>query len=356
MIWIILILAALALAAAEKRWADFSLEVLSFRGSCSKEIAEPGEILQWQSSVINSGRLSIPFVRLRQVFPAEANFNAEAKWLDSHCQEGIYQTYVKETMSVRARSTVTKQLSFSLPHRGKYSLGACILSAGDLLGFGEKSMDFPGDEIVICPERSKNTKKLNALGGFLGDVSVRRFILEDPMLTVGFRNYTGREPMKAISWTATASSGTLKVKQFDHTAEQNVTVLLNVEGGTPEQLEECFRLCRSACEDLERRKIPYGLRTNGDLRGPVGQFFYLADGLGSRHLGTILYALGQAEYTRFHSFAFLVKQTLDHRRSNESYIIITPSIDASVGASLRKLENAVGNALCILTGEREAAQ
>ena len=44
----------------------------------------------------------------------------------------------------------------------------------------------------------------DVLSGFLGDVSVRRFIYEDPVLTTGFREYTGREPMKHISWTQSA--------------------------------------------------------------------------------------------------------------------------------------------------------
>lgn len=183
-------------------------------------------------------------------------------------------------MSLMPRQRCRRQVRFAIGKRGAYQVGSYRLSAGDLLGVSEVSVHGGGQELVVMPERSDDLGMLQALGGFLGDISVRRFILEDPILTVGFRDYTGREPMKAISWTRTAMTGALQVKQYDHTAEQNVVVLLNVEGGSGKDLEECFRMTRSVCEELERKKIPYAFRTNGNLPGPVGKVFSLASGLG----------------------------------------------------------------------------
>ena len=60
--------------------------------------------------------------------------------------------------------------------------------------------------------------------------------------------------MRAISWTRTAQTGTLQVKQYDYTAERHIVVLLNTEGAEEKQLEECLRLTRSVCEKLEQRK------------------------------------------------------------------------------------------------------
>ncbi len=67
------------------------------------------------------------------------------------------------------------------------------------------------------------------LGGVIGDISVNRFIFEDPMLTVGFSEYTGREPMRDISWTQSARLGRMMVKNYDHTVDLSVTILLNVQ-------------------------------------------------------------------------------------------------------------------------------
>lgn len=353
MIWIVVALAAVMLLWLDRQWRPRALRSLRLKSQSDKQLVEPGETVTWSATVENTGRLGVPFVRLVQHFPVGAQVLGDPRWIRRHCNKGIHKWYVEEKMSVRRRHALTRNLRLQFDARGEYTLGSWQLSAGDLLGFVEEQKTGEGKNLVVMPERAKSKKNLDALGGFLGDVSVRRFILEDPILTVGFRDYTGREPMKSISWTRTASAGTLQVKQFDHTAEQTVMILLDVEGGTAEQLEGCFRLMRSVCEELERRKIPFGLRTNGDLPGPVGKIFTLADGLGSRHKNTILYALGRAQYTCYHSLRYLVRQTLKHRKSNECYIVITPDVTDQTRSVLKLLEGAVGSGLCVLAGSRE---
>lgn len=351
MSWTLLILAVLALAVLEKYWAPMVLKVLQCRGSCDRLCAEPGEEIIWSATVENHSRLPIPFVRLWQSFPVRARVHGDEKWIRSHYHEGVNQWQVEERMSLMGWQSVTRQVRFSFDRRGVYRLGSHRLAAGDLLGFSEKSRDGKGESIVIIPARTQNRNAVMALGGFLGDISVRRFILEDPILTVGFRDYTGREPLKSVSWTRTAMAGSLQVKQYDHTAEQTVTVLLNTAVGNEEQMEECFRLMRTVCEELERKKIPFSMRTNGNLPGPVGKIFHMPEGLGGSHLDTILYALGRADHTCYYTFRNLVKQTLRQRRNNESYIVVTPDMDDETWAAVRELEAASASPVCVLRAE-----
>lgn len=353
MTWAILILAAAVIAALEYFWAPFALKALKFKGSCDHMMAQPGEIITWSGTVENSSRLPIPFVRLMEKFPLQAKVHGDPEWIRTHCNQSVTQWYVEERMSLRPRQRRTRKVQFSFSQRGSYSIGSYQMAAGDLLGFREAARVGDWQKIVIIPERSKNVKSLEAVGGFLGDISVRRFILEDPILTVGFRDYTGREPMKAISWTRTATAGTLQVRQYDHTAEQHVMILLNVEGGSEEELEACFRVVRSVCEQLEQKKIPYGFRTNGNLPGPVGKVFFLAEGLGHRHMNTILYGLGQADSTCYSTFQYLTDRTLRHRKSNESYIVVTPPLTDKSRACIGALDAAVGNGVCVLVGDPE---
>lgn len=355
MSWTILLLVTIALAVMEYFWEPYTRRNLSFKGRCDREMAEPGQTFTWSGTVENHGKLPIPFVRLMEQFPFRTQIHADEDWKKDHWNPSLTKWYVEEKLTLKPRQSITRDVKLSLPERGRYALGDYQLAAGDLLGFRELKKTGDGDHIVIIPERSQNAKSLEALGGFLGDVSVKRFILEDPILTVGFRDYTGREPMKSISWTRSATAGKLQVRQFDYTAEQHVMILLNVESAGEAELEEEFRLVRSVCEELEKRKIPYGFRTNGNLPGPVGKVFHMAEGLGSRHINTILYGLGNGDKTCFYSFRYLTNHTLNHRRSNESYIIVTPPLTEKSRASIRKLENAVGNGICVLTADVEVS-
>lgn len=352
MIWFVVLLFAGALLWLERKWAPFALTKIRFRGQCDRILARPGETVTWTSTVENHSRLNIPFIRLELRFPMDMVPSSD-HWTRKHSRSGIQQWHVEERLSIRRHQSRSRSISFTPTRRGQYTPGNCRLSIGDLLGFQESAVEIPAGRLIVMPEEARNRKALEAVSGFLGDLSVRRFILEDPILSMGFRDYTGREPLKDVSWTRTAMTGKMMVKQYDHTAEQTVTILLNVEDGSPEELEGTFRLMRSVCETLEAKKIPFSMRTNGNLTGPVGKLFHMDEGLGSQHLNTILYSLGRADYTCYHSFRYLVRQALDHRKSNESYVVIAPRPAAAQQQIIRQLEAASSNPVCILYGSWE---
>ena len=350
---LILIAVAAGFLLLERKWAPYALSCIRIRHSCDRSLAEPDQPVTLSTTVDNYSPLPIPFVRLILDFPNETVCLEDDTWWATHCRKKYLSWYTEHRMTLKRRRSVTRKVRFSFVQRGVYAVGNYTVGAGDLLGFQEKKRNGNGKKVVVMPRRSSQKVAVDAVGGFLGDVSVRRFVLEDPILTTGFRDYTGREPMRAISWTRTAQSGSLQVKQYDFTAEHHVVVLLNVEGATAEELEECLRLTRSACEKLEQRKIPYAFRTNGNLPGPIGKIQTLVEGLGEQHLSTILYGLGGADDTCFYSFRTLIRHTLKNRSSSDAYIVITPDDKGDVSACIHKLSNAVGAPVCVLKGCEE---
>lgn len=347
---VILMVVIGCLAVLEHKWAGYALKSLDIHTSCDCPLAEPGQPVTWSVTLDNYSCLPIPFVRLVQGFPSEAKPVADKAWWKAYCRENIMSWDAEYRMTLRGRRSVTRNVTVSFEQRGVYPVGSYHLSAGDLLGFREAKCHGNGRNVVVMPHHTRQQTAIDAVGGFLGDISVRRFILEDPILTTGFRDYTGREPMRAISWTRTAQAGNLQVKQYDYTAERHVVVLLNTEGADEQQLEECLRLTRTVCEKLEQRKIPYGFRTNANLPGPVGKIHTMVEGLGEQHLHTILYGLGCADRTCFHSFRYLTRKTLKNRKSSEAYIVITPDDKGDVRNCIQELSSAAGAQVCVLRG------
>ena len=353
MIWLFLILTILVLGFLERRWAPYALQYIQASSQGASVLAQPGEKVIWTTTVENHGPLPVPFLRLELRFPNELQSADSDLWIRGHSRSGIQRWTTEERLSLGAHRSRSRSIPLTPLRRGEFEPGGCRLSVGDLLGFQETSLELPAGKLVVMPEPAKNLRTFQAVSGFLGDISVRRFILEDPILTIGFRDYTGREPMKDVSWTRTAMTGKLQVKQYDHTAEQSVTILLNAEGACAEEMEAMFRQMRSVCEELERKKIPFSIRTNGCLNGPVGKLFHLSEGLGQQHLNTILYSLGRADYTCYFSFRQLARKALDHRKSNESYLVISPKESPVLSQSIRQLEAASGHPVCILYGSWE---
>lgn len=349
-----LIVFAAVLLAAELRWSVHMLAQLSYEVQLDRTLAEPGEEITLTGTVANHGRLPAGFVWLQNELPPEAGMADEKEPGIGRVRRGRTRTVVEDRFSVRGRRAVTRTIAFTLPRRGRYQVGGYTLAAGDLLGLTERSSHGEnGQQLVVMPALVTDEGLQKLVGGFLGDISVRRFLMEDPVLTVGFRDYTGREPFRAISWTRTAVAGSLQVKEYDHTAEPMATVILNVYGGTEAELEQCFRLTRMACELLERQRLPYAFYTNGSLIGPLGRVAFLPSGLGAQHLQTILYGLGCASYTCFYSFATLAARVQKGRKDQENYLVITPPLDDAGEEILRELEQRSSGPVCVLVGKED---
>lgn len=341
----------------ERNWADWCLSRLRYRFSRDVILAEPDQIITLTSSVENRWFLPMLYVRLTEYLPANATVHEDEAWLQDHFHiSPIGKQYVEESFYLLPHRRRTGTLRISLPSRGGYRLGETTLTTGDFLGLKDNSQRLSATaDVVVIPRRCEDADALRALGGFMGDISVRRFILEDPILTVGFREYTGREPMKSISWTQSARAGQLLVKQYDYTVDATVTVLLNAEDGTEEQLEQCYSLARTVCEELEKQGIPYDFRTNGDLVGPLGHLRRVNEGLGHQHLNTILYGLGRASCVCYGTLEKLAELSLRSARPNQSYIVITPPLTPARDQLLNRLRTVSDGQVCVLTSKEVTA-
>ena len=322
-----------------------------------KTIVECGEMFELKTTVTNLKRFPVLFLRLCEAIPRKmyvdtTGTNVERK----HRLDYTVTDYdeVSQTVYLMPRQKLSRSLHGSLPARGRYFFRNTTLIAGDLLGLHESTDQVSYfKEVVVLPERA-NTPELDcALGSYMGDLSVRRFILADPILTMGFRDYTGREPQKDISWPATLRRGELMVKQYDYTAEITATVLLNIVDGSEADVERCYSLARSVCEKLEEKHIGYSFLTNAPCSDAVGRWNFIGDGLGPRHLSVILEGLGRATCTPADNFDMLLAQMEKEQNSTRSFILVTPELSPENAAALHRYEARRGQKVMVICGKAE---
>lgn len=259
----------------------------------SETLVDPDETFYLRYSLRNTGPRHILFLRLRQDLP-DAFRPGESPIV----RAAIGGSQTALTTWLRPRQEARFALPVSISRRGFYRLPSLEVSGGDFLGLREEVRRSSGFRAVTVAPRALPQRDLGeVLGGFLGEISVRRFIHEDPVLTVGYREYTGREPMRAISWTQSARGMGLMVKNYDHTAQPAVSVLLNVEAEAdgPEELEACFSLARTVCGALEERGVSYSFSTNAlDAETLFYTVAGVEEGLGPLHFSALLERLGRA--------------------------------------------------------------
>ena len=323
----------------------YCLDKLSYDLRLSSTLVECGERFEMISSVTNGKRLPVMYLRISEDVPPVLSVELEGSGISRQERRvaGVNSiSTLNRTMFIMPRRRVERRIGVSIPVRGRYVFRGATLTAGDLLGLHEESAEAGlTREVVVYPRRI-SVPSDDAFGSYLGDVSVRRYILSDPILTVGFREYTGREPQRDISWPRSLRDNRLMVKQYDYTAEPSATVLLNIDGGSHEQIERCYSLARSVCEELEEKHISYGFLTNACTSGAVGMWTCLGDGTGRKHLMTILEGLGRALYEPVFSFERLLSDAAKGMDDQRAFILVTPVYDRAAQNMVRRFKSRVG--------------
>ena len=298
-----------------------------------RKLAEPGETVTVTVTVTNRSFWLFPYVRASVYFPRAFELPAE-----TIRDENAYQKTLSRSMMILPKGTVSFRIQAVCRKRGRYTLQDILLQSGDSLGLSVKFFRKHSDgEIVIIPEKLEENRIPQTIGGFLGNVSVRRFIHEDPVISAGFREYTGQEAMKRISWKQSAKGLGLMVSVPDYTADPVLCLIINTDtqaADREELVENCLKQARTVCEMLEKHSFAYRVVMNAACTGSLSASSTVVHGFGAEHYRLVMEMLGRASYACERSYAQLVQQALEQSGSTAGYLIITPSVNDSLPAGL----------------------
>lgn len=342
---IIFLVILIVVGSALQLWSmKHGLDGVSHVYTPSKSLVEPEEVFQIHSTVANTSLRFISFLEVKEYMPAEF--------------ETAPGTEEKYSLFLMPRQCYHHITDVKALKRGCYYLSGALIKGGDFLGISENFLSVPQRrEVLVIPPLYKEFRLKDTVGGFLGDVSVNRFIMEDPVLTMGFREYTGREPMKMISWSQSARNRKLIVKKYDYTLELVVTVILNVECKVDKEtepvIEDCFAIARTVCEALEEKHIKYSFTTNANTKGAISAWDNIIDGLGSSHIMKILEGLARASYGYVRSFKSILNKAYKNTEQGRSHIVITPKLTDDYRNSICKLRDLTGMQVLVLTPGEE---
>ncbi len=332
---------------AERYSLSHVLDRVSFKTSIDRVIVEPGEDFAWTLTVKNAKKSMVPYLSIRENVPEGLIFSETGETVEPRGLVSV--TYLSGMQEYETTRRV------HLSQRGRHFFRGVYAEAGDFLGIRTVSLSYQGlEEVVVKPKPYESSDLSDLLGGYLGDHAVMRSLFEDPIEIRGFREYTGREPFRSISWAQSAKLAKLMVKEQEKTVDLCVTILLNTDGGSPELLERAYSIVRSVCEELESRQISYDFYTNGVIAGAMGNWRQVAEGLGPAHLETVLEGLGRMTYDCRQNARSFVMSVARGAGTARSFIIVTPERSTAIEDVIPALEERSGrNALLLCADEME---
>ena len=354
----------------ERYYLQNGLSRIYYDVSVSQALLEPEEEFIIRSTIENHKPLFLPYLSMEESLPYEIQIS-ETEQVDrdstglqvftnttSAQYEQIRNAYLKSSFYLMPNQKFTREVRASLPCRGRFLFRGCNLHGGDFLGLSDSDRSFPTTrEVVVMPKRAPIPDIGRLVGDFLGDLSVNRFIFEDPMLTIGFSEYTGREPLRDISWSQTARMGRTMVKNYDHTVDLSLTILLNVQSANSnpdddQAVETCISMVRSLCETLEEQHIKYSFLTNAIPVGMIGGTDEIEQGNGNRHFFAMMEMLGRLTSIGAKPFSNTILRACRTSEQGRHHILVTPDRNPEWAEPMRLLEKLSDGHILTLTPEQ----
>ena len=350
----------------------FGLVRIRYDRRLSVRACHQDDEIEMVETIENRKWLPVPWLRVESQIPAALRFGAQANLGIS--SGSIYQNH-KSLFSLMPYTRITRRHAVRCLKRGYYKADSVSMTVGDLFGIAAstKRLDI-GFELIVYPKPVLPEEWDLPAHGWMGEAIVRRWIVDDPFLIAGTREYMSGDPLKAINWKASARTGRLQVHKRDYSADRRLMIVLNVEDhegmwnvATDEALVEYgLSLAAGMARHAVENGLEAGFAANAAEAGRAGveRPAFVAPDAGQPHLLAIYESMARLKTERLlplHELLHLIGERLDERTD---IAVLTSYENDRILEAVRRLEQQ-GHAARVLplrlpgragSGSRKAGQ
>lgn len=320
----------------------FSMRGIRYNRSFNHDRCHAGGDLEMIEVIENDKRLPVAWLRLESEFPAAFRFRGQP----SQKMElgNVYQTHTSG-FALMPRRRVSRRHFLTCESRGVFQLSTVFMTSGDLFGFVQHARsENIKTPLIVYPALLDQAQLPLSWHNWQGDFSVRRWIMEDPFLIEGSREYAAGDPMNRIDWKASARTGGLQVYKQGYSADPRVMIVLDIGkvvvglrgGGGEAEAEHAISLAATCATHLIASGIPVGFVHNAHSlnarRIPSGS------GVVQRQL--IMEAMAGIRLQSKDTLSDCLIEEAKHRRQGlaKDYLVITNADPASIRQACKQLE------------------
>jgi uncharacterized protein (DUF58 family) len=248
-------------------WNRHSTRRIEYGRTFSEHRAFAGETIDLSLRVTNRKLLPVPWLKVQDEFPARLNV------VDGTIESTVDPTinHLASVLSLRWYERVTWHYRVHCDKRGYYPVGPVHMQSGDLFGFFTNRVVQPlVDWLIVYPRVQPITTLALPPKEPIGEAKADQRVFEDPIRTVGIRDYQPQDAFKRIHWKATARRQQLQVRVHEPTTTHQLVVFPNIatlprhyQGILPALLERIISLTASIAAYAVDRRYLVGILTNG---------------------------------------------------------------------------------------------
>lgn len=203
------------------------LKNVSYKLSISTPEAFEGDVIEIVEEIENAKRLPLVWVRSEISCSPWLTFKGQTLVRNEQDEQ---RGLISGIFALRGYQKCRRVWKVKCEKRGVMTIDNVIITSSDLFGLSKRAAVVEvTDTVRVLPTPAE--METGELSGdlFIGNMQVRRFVLPDPFMISGAREYTGREPMNRIHWLHTARTGNLMVYKNEFTTERRIMVILNMQ-------------------------------------------------------------------------------------------------------------------------------
>ena len=324
-------------------WKRTALRRIEYERHFDKQRAFPGETIGLTVRITNRKILPLSWLEVRDEVPMLLPLVRGALMPTHIPQIGT----LNHALSLRWYERISRHHELACTARGVHRLGPVHLKSGDLFMLFEGEEARPcGDQVIVYPR----IWPLEDLGlpsqDPFGERKTQRRLMEDPLRTVGIRDYHPEDSLRHVHWKATAHRGELQVRVFEPTARINLVIVLNVstfehnwQGVLPDLFERAISVGGSIATWAVGKKYEVGLVANG-CRPLSDQPIRVLPGRSPGQLAAILEALANVTTFATSSIQDLLRWESPRLPWGATLVVVTAIVTEGLAAAILHLRDA----------------
>lgn len=246
----------------------FGLKNVTYTVSISCDEAFEGDEIEITEVVENNKLLPLPWLKTEI---------CTSRWLEfqgTTVKSSAEMRFVPSVFMLKGRQKCTRRWKAKCIKRGVFSLEDTAVVSCDIFGLVHSSTKFRVDQSIrVLPTPFEIKDENISNDTYIGDIIVRRFILEDPFYISGAREYTGREAMNRIHWSCSAHSNELMVYNNEFTTDKSLLLIMNLQSVIsdekinikPREIETAIKAAAYIIDKCYGMRVSFGFAANGTI-------------------------------------------------------------------------------------------
>ena len=347
----ILILVFVAIFVVQRKvYPEYAYKNLKYECFFSVTEAFEGDVITFTEVIENNKFLPVIWLKSTINTPAWLEIAMKSSQTDNDVRS------ITSSFFLRGYHRVTREWKVNCTKRGVCNISKVSLLCGDFMGSRVVSTAIDTDvELKVYPVGVRDRNIEISSNVFMGDVLTRRWIIDDPFVKAGVREYSWGDKFKDINWNATAKNNTLMVNKNDFSTQISLTVVLNIQSVKNEwtdvinkdNIEYAIKVVAALTELANINGVKISFATNGLVKDERKEIIYTEQKSGDLQTEEILTTLAKLKFKKNHHFGEYINVIPLDKLRDTTVVFVTNYYDEEMIGKLREIKRQ-GNEAAII--------